>query len=49
MKAVAQEVGITKYPEELAAEAAIWKRMHPYAYDGPHWNENDDEARAGQG
>jgi serine/threonine protein kinase len=45
-EAVEQEAGITKYPEELAAETAIWKRMYPFAYDGPHWTEDDDDAQA---
>lgn len=46
-QAVEQEASITKYPDELAAETAIWKRMYPYAYDGPHWNESNDDEQAG--
>lgn len=43
-QAVEQEVDIAKYPEELAAETAVWKLMYLYFYDCPRWNENDDFA-----
>ncbi|KAJ0121945.1 Uncharacterized protein J7T55_002456 [Diaporthe amygdali] len=45
-KAVEQEPSIVKYPEELAAETAIWKLMHPYAYDDPPWSEENDAVQA---
>lgn len=49
-QAVEQEAGIPKYPEELAAETAIWELMYPYFYDdGPHWNEDDDAAQVRHG
>ncbi|KAK2598793.1 hypothetical protein N8I77_012180 [Diaporthe amygdali] len=45
-KAVEQEPSIVKYPEELAAETAIWKLMYPYAYDDPPWSEENDAVQA---
>jgi len=41
-RAVEGEDRIVKYPEEKAAELAIWKHMHPFAYDDPPWKPEDD-------
>lgn len=46
-EAVEKEASIPKYPDELAAETAIWRRMYPYAYDGPHWTEDNEGAHPG--
>lgn len=48
-QALEQEPGITKYPDELAAEMAIWTRMYPFSYDGPQWTEDMDDVQAGNG
>ncbi|KND88704.1 hypothetical protein TOPH_06605 [Tolypocladium ophioglossoides CBS 100239] len=46
-RAVEEEPGITKYPDERAAELAIWKRMHPWSYDDPPWSPGEEQ-QAGQ-
>lgn len=43
-QAVEPNASIKKYPDDLGVEAAIWKRMHPYAHDDPPWSENKDDA-----
>jgi hypothetical protein len=40
--AVDGEKSITKYPDELAAEQAIWKRTHPWSYDSPPWQPDEN-------
>ncbi|KAL1850170.1 hypothetical protein Daus18300_013038 [Diaporthe australafricana] len=42
-EAIEQEPAVVKYPDELAAEVAIWKLMHPYAYDDPPWVAEADD------
>ncbi|POR37012.1 Uncharacterized protein TPAR_02789 [Tolypocladium paradoxum] len=47
-RAVEGEPGIMKYPDERAAELAIWKRMHPWSYDDPPWSPGDDDQQPAQ-
>lgn len=42
-KAIEEEDGIQKYPDEKEAELEIWRRMGPFTYDDPQWKPGDDE------